>query len=74
LASGIFGNKYKAKNIEICRGLLDSPEVATKTVDTDETTEELIMRVTGISISQCPKCEDGKMISLYELGTFQNSA
>ncbi len=63
---GFLSPRYKSENIKIIRKLMnDDPEKYA--VPEDESLEEMMLRLTGINIRQCPKCDKGRMVPIYEL-------
>ena len=62
---GFLANRYKKKNISICRTLLGlRPEVPT--VD-KKTVSEIMQELTGIDLTCCPCCKIGKMKLFHEI-------
>ena len=64
---GFLGNRYKAENIRLIRDLL-----GVKQIDPPpkQSIIELMLEITGDDITQCPKCEKGKMKTLFEFPPF----
>ena len=63
---GFLSPRYKSANIKIIRKLMnEDPEKYA--LPEDESIEEMMLRLTGINIRQCPKCDKGRMVSIYEL-------
>lgn len=62
---GILANRYKKKNISICRQLLGlSPELPEPE---EKTVHEMMLELTGADITLCPVCKKGKMKIIYEI-------
>jgi hypothetical protein len=62
---GFLAHTNKKKDIPLIRKLID-PE-ATLPEKLNETISEMMLRLTGIDISCCPKCKKGKMIPIRKL-------
>lgn len=64
---GFLANACKKKNVETIRKLLSyQPKTAeSKKAKTD--TQSLMKEITGIDITQCPKCKKGKLQRIQEL-------
>ncbi len=62
---GFLASANKKNSIPLLRQLID-PE-AKVAVKLTETIQEIMLRVTGIDISCCPECGNGKMILIKEL-------
>jgi hypothetical protein len=62
---GFLANRYKRKNISICRTNLglspEAPSVDKKTVS------EIMRELTGIDLTRCPCCKTGKMKLFHEI-------
>jgi len=62
---GFLANRDKGKNLARCRQLLglspDIPQVP------EETTQEKILRLTGVDVTKCPCCKQGYMRRVTEL-------
>jgi len=66
---GLLANSCKAKKIQQILGLLNQkPEVST---EVKESTNELMLRLTGIDINLCPKCKTGKLQTIKSLPNFK---
>lgn len=72
---GIFGNKNKKENLELCRELLKSKQAEIHDVlfIEDESTKDLILRVMGIDIELCPLCKKGTMIVISNIKSFDST-
>lgn len=66
---GILANRYKKKNLSICREILglnpELPEVEEKSI------QDMMRELTGKDITQCPKCKKGKMVVVAEIPDFK---
>jgi hypothetical protein len=62
---GFLAHTNKKKDIPLIRKLID-PE-ATLPEKSNESISEMMLRLTGIDISCCPKCKKGKMIRIRKL-------
>jgi predicted Zn-ribbon and HTH transcriptional regulator len=62
---GFLAHTNKKKDIALIRKLID-PD-ATLPEKIDESISEMMLRLTGIDISCCPKCKKGKMIRIRNL-------
>jgi len=62
---GFLAHTNKKKDIPLIRKLID-PD-ATLPEKIDESINEMMLRLTGIDISCCPKCKKGKMIRIRNL-------
>ena len=55
---GLLGNRCRHQKVARCRALLDQPAPETQQ---SESTEEMMLRLTGIDIQRCPACQQGRM-------------
>jgi hypothetical protein len=62
---GFMFHRDKQQNIELIRKLLGAFTVLTK--KGEETVKQIMLRVTGIDISLCPKCGKGRMIPVVKI-------
>lgn len=62
---GFMFHRDKQQNIELIRKLLGAVTVLTK--KGEETVKQIMLRVTGIDISLCPKCGKGRMIPVVKI-------
>ena len=62
---GFMFHRDKQQNIELIRKLLGAVTVLTEKVT--ETIQQIMLRVTGIDISLCPKCGKGHMIPVVKI-------
>ena len=78
---GFLGNKYKKRNIELCREFIgrqaghslkesSSSDVAD---NKKESAEELIKRLFDIDIFQCKNCKKGRMVMVGEIKRFDST-
>jgi hypothetical protein len=58
---GLLSNRTRARNIELCRELLNVDEEETPEPAENEGYVELLRRLTGVDLAVCPKC-DGPMV------------
>jgi len=71
---GFLGNRLRKQKILLCKKLLNanSPyEKATNhsSIETPESWQERLKRLTGIDVTICPRCKQGKMITIATLPT-----
>ena len=68
---GFLANRSKKQNLKTCRVLLGLsfhlPE------STEKTPQELMLQLTGIDVTLCPRCQKGSMIVIAELRPFFDS-
>lgn len=63
---GFLSPRYKKSNIKIIRNLVqDNDQEYTHPVN--EPLENIIYRLTGVSIKACPKCGKGRLVRLFKL-------
>ena len=62
---GFLSHTNKKKDIALIRKLIDAH--ATLPEKINESISEMMLRLTGIDISCCPKCKKGKMIRIRKL-------
>lgn len=55
---GLLGNRCRHQKLACCRVLLDQPEPE---LQTPESVEVMMLRLTGIDIQRCPVCQQGRM-------------
>lgn len=55
---GILANRYKSINLQQARIALNQPEIKPKT---KEKINDLMLRLTGIDITSCPRCGSGRL-------------
>jgi len=62
---GFLANRSKSKDLARCREIFglsaDPPEVP------EETAQEKILRLTGVDVSECPRCRQGRMRWVLEM-------
>jgi len=67
---GFLGNRYRQKKLAQCRELLHTPP-DTPTLSEERAPEDYRDRyeaLTGISLHQCPSCQQGRMLIVKPLG------
>lgn len=62
---GFLANRCKKQNLKRCRQFLNVPEKQSETIET--TCQELMLKLTGMDITQCPCCKQGKMQVVGEI-------
>jgi len=63
---GFLSPRYKSANIKTIRKLMNE-DPDSYALPTDESVEDMMLRLTGKDIRKCPKCSKGRMVQLYEL-------
>jgi len=58
---GLLSNRNKKEKIEICHRLLNVNKDKIKQEKEFETWQELLFYFTGIDVSRCPKCKNGRL-------------
>ena len=61
---GFLANRGRDKNIEVLRGFFGLPFQARKQA---ESTEALMLKITGIDINKCPRCGVGRLVASYAI-------
>jgi hypothetical protein len=64
---GFLANRCKARDLAKCReslGVLSHPPVPTP-----ESVQDRMLRLTGVDITQCPRCKEGHLVRMIELST-----
>lgn len=61
---GLFANRCKKKNIQLCLELLGKEA---EKVETAKTVEEIMLELTGKDILCCPVCKKGTLVKMYEI-------
>ena len=62
---GLLANRCKRENLSKCRQLLD---VSHELCEAEEkSVQQLMLELTGVNITQCPKCKKGTMKKLFDL-------
>ena len=69
---GFLSNRRKSENIKVIRAFLGQSAEPDK--DIGKSIEEMILKLTGIDISACPRCKKGKMRVVAELPKKTHSA
>ena len=65
---GLLANASRKASIPICRQLLDGmTDSAAPPEETQETWQQLLLRVTGIDATLCPQCRNGHLRILHRL-------
>jgi len=59
---GFLSNRNKKRNVQLCRKLLGQSDQLTEALD--ESIEQIMLRLTGVDITRCPRC---KMRTLIEV-------
>jgi len=63
---GFLSARYKTQNIKTIRELMhEDPE--NYAFSQNESIQNMMLRLTGTDIRQCPKCKKGRLVQLYEL-------
>jgi hypothetical protein len=62
---GFLSHANKKKHIPLIRKLIDPDALLPEKID--ESISEMMLRLTGIDISCCPKCKKGKMVRIRKL-------
>lgn len=58
---GLLANRRRKYHIALCRLLLGSGRVETKSRELQETWQEWLLRILGIDVAACPVCRQGRM-------------
>jgi hypothetical protein len=62
---GFLANRCKRENLSKCRQFL---EVSQELCEAEEkSVQQLMLELTGVDITQCPKCKKGTMKKLFDL-------
>ena len=61
---GLLANRYRARKLDLCRGLLHQPAPEPRE---PETTQEMLLRLTGIDITVCGQCGKGTLRQILVL-------
>jgi len=67
---GFLANRCKKENIKKCRVLLGQSQVSS-VKNMEETTVQLIKRLTGIDLTKCPHCKKGTMQIIRQIESFK---
>jgi len=63
---GFLAPRYKKDNIKIIRELVQD-DCKESTEPVDESLQDMMLRLTGINIKECPKCGKGRMARIFKL-------
>ena len=55
---GLLANRSRQKNLSHCRELVGQPKPERRKT---ESIDEMMLRLTGIDVTQCPRCEHGRL-------------
>jgi len=55
---GLLANRSRHKNLSHCRKLVGQPKAERRKT---ESIDEMMLRLTGIDVTQCPRCEQGRL-------------
>jgi len=66
---GLLANRHRKEKLARCRELLGRP--ASPPEPTQETVEAMVLRLTGIELSRCPACQQGRMRQVRTLAPGQ---
>jgi hypothetical protein len=64
---GFLGNRVKEERLQCCRVLLDQPVSKPPDMDIPRSTIQLLLTLTGVDVSQCPRCHVGTMVVVEHL-------
>jgi hypothetical protein len=64
---GILCNRHRKAKLARCKELLGVNEGELRQAETAETWRAMLLRITGIDLSVCPACGQGKMITIERL-------
>lgn len=64
---GIFSNRYRKTNLNLCCLLLKINSNKSEISYSNETWQEIYLRLTGQDLRICPECGEGKMIPTEDL-------
>jgi hypothetical protein len=65
---GFLANAHRREKLAKCRHFLGAPEPSESATSTpEETWEEMLLRVTGTDIAQCPQCHAGRLVVVEEI-------
>ena len=62
---GFMFHRERRKNIELIRQFIDPDGQYNE--KTEETVQEIMLRVTGVDITLCPHCQKGRMIPVTNI-------
>lgn len=69
---GLLGNRYKKEKIKLIRELENIVELLSS--EAKLSWQELLKKVTGIDIEECPKCEQGQLVAVSEVEQTLNTS
>ena len=64
---GLLANRTSEAKLERCRELLDVTPPAPSVLDQDEDYRDRYLRLTGVSLVDCPACKRGRMVCIETL-------
>jgi hypothetical protein len=62
---GFLSNRNKKRNVQICRKLIGQSDQLPEVVD--ESIEQVMLRLTGVDITRCPRCKKGTLIAVARI-------
>jgi hypothetical protein len=62
---GFLSNRNKKRNVQLCRGLLGQSDQLPEAVN--ESIEQIMLRLTGVDITRCPRCKKGRLIAVARI-------
>jgi len=62
---GILANRHRKKKLALCAKLLDRP--VPQAEPPAESTQDTMLRLTGLDVTACPVCKTGRMRRLRKL-------
>lgn len=64
---GFLGNRYRKERLARCRQLLQMTTPSTPAADAPQDYRDRYEALTGISLHQCPVCQQGRMLTIEQL-------
>ncbi|MCI0656384.1 MAG: transposase, partial [Acidobacteria bacterium] len=64
---GLLANRHRAKNLALCRQLLDAPQPAPRDEPGPQSSREHHLELTGVDLSLCPECGLGRLVPIQIL-------
>lgn len=64
---GLLANRNRKDNISVCRNIIGGHKPIIKKEVKPETWQELLLRICGIDVANCPVCQKGKMFRMAPL-------
>jgi hypothetical protein len=61
---GLLANRNRQNNITLCRKLLGCRTTETPVQDIPATWQEYLLKISGVDVTQCPVCKEGRMFSV----------